>query len=101
MPCNELTITTRFTSFLGTREEVLERLPSVCPRERLELGTDRISLVADEKRVDVLIRAEMNYRSGASINAVLLAEFAFTGKSEHEVDIFMHRFHYGYRLSLH
>jgi len=89
------------TTFHGTREDVLERLPSVCPLEQLELGTDRISLVAVTMRVDVQIRAEVSYCSHTGCYAILLVEFEFTGKSEPEVDTFMHRFKYGHNLSLH
>ena len=100
-PRKELVSTSRLTTFHGTREEVLERLPSVCPRERMELGTDRISLVAEAKRVDVLFRAEVSYCSHNGCYAILLVELEFTGKSEPEVDTFMHRFQYGHNQPLH
>lgn len=46
-------------AFSGTREDALEHLPALGEHERLELAADRISLVSDHQRVDLLIRAEI------------------------------------------
>ncbi len=80
---------TRFIAFRGSREDALERLPSVCPQERLEFGANRISLVSQRKRVDLLILAESDGSQADSVPSVLLVELRFNSSSVSQIDDFI------------
>lgn len=95
-PMNQITDQTRPLKrtliFHGTREDALERLPSLCRGERLELGARRISLVADGRRVDMRFRLEARYAGEESPGSICKLEFSFIGEPEHIVDLFVYRF---------
>ena len=80
---------TRLIAFWGSREDALERLPSVCPQERLEFGTNRISLVSHRKRVDLLILAELEAAKELSTQSMMLVELHFNASSVAQADDFV------------
>ena len=80
---------TRFIAFQGSRVDALERLPSVCPQERLEFGTNRISLVSQLKRVDLLILAELDASEADSLTSMMLVKLNFNATPVSQVDHFI------------
>ena len=80
---------TRFIAFRGSRVDALERLPSVCPQERLEFGTNRISLISQRKRVDLLILAELEASVIESAPSMMLVELRFNASSASQIDNFI------------
>lgn len=80
---------TRYIAFRGSRVDALERLPSVCPQERLEFGNNRISLVSQRKRVDLLILAELDVSLTESVPTMMLVELRFNASSLSQIDDFV------------
>ena len=80
---------TRLIAFRGSREDALERLPSVGPQERLEFGIDRISLVSQRKRVDLLIHAELHASLTDSRPSLMLVELRFNSSFANQIDEFI------------
>ncbi len=79
----------RFIAFRGSRVDALERLPSVCPQERLEFGTNRISLISQRKRVDLLILAELDAAVTDSEPSMMLVELRFNASSVSQINHFI------------
>ena len=94
-------IRTRSLVFHGTREDALERLPSLDRSERLELSAHGISLITEQRRVDLRFRAEAHYRDSHSIKAFMALEFSFLGESDRDIDLFIYRFRAGNEPMLH
>ena len=92
---------TRYIAFRGSRADALERLPSVCPQERLEFGTNRISLVSQRKRVDLLILAELDACQTASVSPMMLVELRFDSSSVSQIDDFIENLQREHRGLLH
>ncbi len=80
---------TRFIAFRGSRVDALERLPSVCPQERLEFGANRISLISQRKRVDLMILVELEASEMDSVPSMMLVELHFNSASVSQADDFI------------
>ena len=92
---------TRFIAFRGSRADALERLPSVCPQERLEFGINRISLVSQRERVDLLILAELDGSQTEYVHPMMLVELRFNSSSVSQIDDFIERLQREHRGLLH
>lgn len=92
---------TRLIAFWGSREDALERLPSVCPQERLEFGINRISLVSHQKRVDLLILAELEAPKELSSQSMMLVELHFNASSVGQADVFVQCLQRGHGSQIH
>ena len=91
----------RFITFWGSREDALERLPSVCPQERLEFGINRITLVSHLKRVDLLIHAELEATRTHSARSMMLVELRFDPSTACQADEFVQCLQQGHDRQLH
>ena len=80
---------TRFIAFRGSRVDALERLPMVCPHERLEFGADRISLISQRKRVDLHILAELEASDTDFVPSMMLMKLHFNSASASQIDNFI------------
>lgn len=80
---------TRYIAFRGSRADALERLPSVCPQERLEFGTNRISLISEAARVDLHILAELETCQSESVIPMMLVELRFNSSTVSQIDAFI------------
>lgn len=84
-------ILTRHLLFTGNRQDALERLPSTCDSERLELGSDRISLVCPDSRIDVHLLDEFDAVTpdGDQRRTHVLMQLDFSGRCTGKVERFV------------
>lgn len=80
-----------FMAFYGSREDAIERLPSLDASERIEFGHNRISLIEQNRRVDVIFKVEQSTKFN-TYPQVMLLEVLFSHVEKQTARAFVEAF---------